>query len=323
MKAVGPDGIPNEFYKEGGEKIIKGLYELFRKIDEEEEVPAEWNKSKVKLTFKHGKKDRKEIKNYRSIAVANTMSNIFGGIIKDKMTYIMEMEEMISEEQNGFRKNRRGTENIYVLKELIEDAVKENKQLYCTFLDIEKAYDTVKRELLWEILERVGFDHHIISIIKSMYRDTTATYQWNGITIENVKSERGLRQGCTLSPFLFTLIMEELTQRIKNTEVGIKVGEGKLSILLFADDVVLLTDNLDDMQKLLEETDKFSEDMEMKFAIDKCKVLMINGNENEIQNNKLKLSGMELEIVEEYKYLGVKLDTKGMDKEKKWVTEKS
>ena len=105
--------------------------------------------------------------------------------------------------------------------------------------------------------------------------------------------------------------------------MGIKVGEEKLSILLFADDVVLLTDNLDDMQKLLEETDKFSEDMEMKFAIDKCKVLMINGNENEIQNNKLKLSGMELERVEEYKYLGVKLDTKGMDKEKNGLRKKA
>ena len=144
--------------------------------------------------------------------------------------------------------------------------------------------------------------------------------EWNN---DNVKSTRGLRQGCTLSPLLFTLIMEELTQRIKNREVGIKVGEGKLSVLLFADDVVLLTDNLDEMLKLLGEIDKFSEDMEMKFAIDKCKAMIINGKENEIQNKKLKLSGMELEIVEEYKYLGVKLDTKGMDKENNGLRKKA
>ena len=51
-----------------------------------------------------------------------------------------------------------------------------------------------------------------------MYRYTVATYNWNGIEIEGVKSERGLRQGCTLSPLLFTLVMEEFTQRIKAQE---------------------------------------------------------------------------------------------------------
>ena len=145
MKAVGPDGISNEFYKEGGEKIEEGLLDLSESIDEEEEVPIEWNKVQVKLAFKHGKKEKQDIKNYRPVAVANTISNIFCGIIKDKMTTLIEEEELISEEQNGFRKNRRGTENVYILKELIEEAGKENKQLYCMFLDTEKTYDTVNR----------------------------------------------------------------------------------------------------------------------------------------------------------------------------------
>ena len=60
MKAVGPDGIPKEFYKEGGEKIEEGLLDLFGSIDEEEEVPIEWNKVRVKLAFKHGKKEKKK-----------------------------------------------------------------------------------------------------------------------------------------------------------------------------------------------------------------------------------------------------------------------
>ena len=152
MKAVGPDGIPNEFYKEGGEKIEEGLLDLFESIDEEE-VPIEWNKVQVKLAFKHGKKDKKDIKNYRPVAVANTISNIFCGIITDKMTNLIEEEELIGEEQNGFRKDRRGTENLYILKELTEKAGKENKQLYCMFLDIEKAYDTVNRQIMWELVE--------------------------------------------------------------------------------------------------------------------------------------------------------------------------
>ena len=102
------------------------------------------------------------------MAVANTISNIFCGIIKDKMTNIIEEEELIGEEQNGFRKDRRGTESLYILKELIEKAGKENKQLYCMFLDIEKAYDTVNRKIMWELIERLGFDERIRKILQSM-----------------------------------------------------------------------------------------------------------------------------------------------------------
>ena len=227
MKAVGPDEIPNEFFKEGGEKIEEGLLDLFESIDEEEEVPIEWNKVQVKLAFKHGKKEKRDIKKYRPVPVANTISNIFCGIIKDKMTNIIEEEELIGEEQNGFRKDRRGTENLCILKELIEKAGKENKQLYCMLLDMEKAYDTVNRKIMWELVERLGFDEHIRKILQStgMYRNTIAKYHWNEVVIDEVKSEIGLRQGCTLSPLLFMIVMEELTQRIKKTD-GNKNWEG-------------------------------------------------------------------------------------------------
>ena len=127
-------------------------------------------------------------------------------------------------------------------------------------------------------------------------------------------SEIGLRQGCTLSPLLFMIVMEELTQRIKNTGVGIKIGKEILNILLFADDVVLLTESWEDMQKLLEEVGKF-----MKFGIDKCKVMPVNGKEegNET-NNQLLLLGKDIEKVDSYnfyKYLGLEIDNKGLVKE--------
>ena len=70
-----------------------------------------------------------------------------------------------------------------------------------------------------------------------MYRNTIAKYHWNEVVVDEIKSEIGLRQGCTLSPLLFMIVMEELTQRIKKTGVGIRIGKEILNILLFADDV--------------------------------------------------------------------------------------
>ena len=110
--------------------------------------------------------------------------------------------------------------------------------------------------------------------------------------------------------------MEELTQRIKKTGVGIRIGKEILNILLFADDVVLLTESWEDMQKLLEEVGKFSEDMEMKFGIDKCKVMTINGKEEENETkNQLQLLGKDIEKVDSYEYLGLEIDNKGLVKE--------
>ena len=213
--------------------------------------------------------------------------------------------------------NRRGTENIYIINEIIEDAKKNNKEIFCAFLDIEKAYDTVDREILWEILKRIGLSEHIRKIVKSMYRDTVTTYNWNGIEIEGVKTERGLRQGCTLSPLLFTLIMEEFTQRIKNKEIGIKIGNEILSLLLFADDVVVMAENKEELQELLDEAGNFSKDMQMNFGIDKCKIMIINRRQKETDEIGCTLMGRELEVVEEFKYLGIKISKNGLENEKK------
>ena len=170
----------------------------------------------------------------------------------------------------------------------------------------------------------MGFDEHIRKILQSMYRNTIAKYHWNEVVIDEVRSEIRLRQGCTLSPLLFMIVMEELTHRIKNTGVGIKIGKEILNILLFVDDVVLLTESWEDIQKLLEEAGKFSEDMEMKFGIDKCKVMTINGKEegNET-NNQLQLLGKDIEKVDSYKYLGLEIDNKGLVKERNKLRKKA
>ena len=149
------------------------------------------------------------------MVVANTITNIFCGIIKEKLTKVIEAERVIGEEQGGFRKDRRGTDNLYIVKEIIEHARKSNKKYYVVFLDIEKAYDTVDRKVLWEIMRRIGIEKKIIRIMESLYENTKDIFYIGDLNIEEVKSERGLRQGCTLSPLLFSIYMEEFTRRVK------------------------------------------------------------------------------------------------------------
>ena len=168
-KAAGLDDIPNEFYKNGGEVMIQNIYMLFRKIWEKEEVPTEWNACRVRLVHKGGHKSKKEIKNYRPIALNDTISKVFCGIINERLQQLVELEGAISEAQNGFRRKRRGEDNIYVVSQLIENWIRTGSKGYLAFLDVEKAYDKVNREILCEALQNVGVGKKIVNLIRSMY----------------------------------------------------------------------------------------------------------------------------------------------------------
>ncbi|KAF2365644.1 hypothetical protein FHG87_003589 [Trinorchestia longiramus] len=105
-KASGPDEIPYEFYKHSGRSIMEMLRCLFVEIWKSEKVPDEWNKCNVVLLHKGGHKDMKELKNYRPIALADTVSKIFCGILNERMKCVVEEQGVMGEEQNGFRRDR-------------------------------------------------------------------------------------------------------------------------------------------------------------------------------------------------------------------------
>lgn len=123
------DGILNEFYREGGHGVIEGLHELFGRIWRDERVPASWNESRV----------------------------------NERLNEVIERNRVMGEEQNGFRKDRRGEDNMYVVNEMIGRARKDGRKKYLAFLDIEKAYDRVDRRMLCKVLEKVGVSEKIYS----------------------------------------------------------------------------------------------------------------------------------------------------------------
>ncbi|KAF2363654.1 Reverse transcriptase domain [Trinorchestia longiramus] len=183
----------------------------------------------------------------------------------------------MGEEQNGFRRDRRGEDNLFVVSEVIERKRKENKKVHLAFLDIEKAYDRVDRRRLLDVLGKIGFSE---KIVKSLYENTCAVYRLGNLVTGQV-SVRGVRQGCTLSFLLFDLYTEELAVRLKMSGFGLKIGEEKLSCLLYADDIVVISESEQELQMMLEIVDGYSRDFKVKFGGDKSKVMVINGDETD------------------------------------------
>ena len=314
-KAAGLDDLPYELYKNGGEVMIDRLTELFNCVWEKERVPRKWNECRVTLLHKGGHKSKNELRNYRPIALLNTVGKIFSAVLNERLCKWIERERVLGEEQNGFRTDRRAEDNMFVIHELIERKKSAGHKLCLGFLDTERAYDRVNRTLMSTVLEKVGLSSKIVNIVKSMYVETKARYTLGSIETDWVKSKRGVRQGCILSPTLFSLYTEELAARLRRMNVGVKVGLDRISVLLYADDIVVMGDTAEELQNVLDVVDEYGRDFGVRFSSEKSKVLIVNRSEDE-RDVSWKLGENELQQAQEYKYLGVWMTPNGCEKAK-------
>ena len=113
---------------------------------------------------------------------------------------------------------------------------------------------------------------------------------------------------------LFGLYTEELAVRVNKCNKGIRVGERKVNILLYADDIVVLSESSEDLQQALNVVTEYGNDFSVSFSDDKSKVLIINGDEHEGDNGWM-LDGKSIKRTKEYKYLGMWINEEGSKKE--------
>ena len=320
-KSAGTDGVVGEFIKYGGNSLKVYLQKLFQKIIDTREVPQDWQRSRVTLLFKGGGKPRQEIGSYRPIAVMNMLAKVFGWIINRKLVTWAEENKVLGEEQSGFRKGRGGLENVLVIKEIMERNMKCGEELYLTFLDIEKAYDTVDRRKLMELLAHLGVEENIVRVLKNLYTDNMVKFTLGNNTTKWMKNNVGVRQGCIISPTLFNFYIEELIVRIRNSGYGVRVGDKKLGCLAYADDLVLMAESKEEMEELLKIADNYGKEWNLKYSARKCKVMEVNSKEE----GQWVLGNNILEVVDKYNYLGLEIyqDGVGGEKQRKISEEKA
>ena len=149
----------------------------------------------------------------------------------------------IAEQQFGFMPGRSTTDAIFCLRMLLEKWTEGQKAVHCAFIDLEKAYDRVPREELWECLRLAETSECYIRIIQDMYNGATTTVRSAAGLTEEFKVGVGLHQGSALSPFLFAIIMDRLTEDIRKDAPW---------DMLFADNIVLCRQNYRELEEDLE-----------------------------------------------------------------------
>ena len=173
-------------------------------------------------------------------------------------------------------------------------------ELHCVFVDLEKARDRVPREEMWFCLRASGVPECYVNAVQDMYDGClTAVKSAVGVT-EYFKVEVGLHQGSALSPFLFAVLMDRLTDEVRLESPW---------NMLFADDIVICERSREQAEESLERWRNALERRGMRISRDKTEYLCLNGRP--AAGSSVKLQGAELAKVDEFKYLGSMVQENG------------
>lgn len=307
-KAIGIDNIPNEFILEGGQMLVECLTMVFNEICTNKQTPSSWGEETV--TLLHKGKSKTNLDNYRSIAITSNVGKVFTRIMGHRLSEKAEQEGWIREEQNGFRKERSTADNLFCITAIMELAKKKKKPLYLGFIDLRKAYDRVNREKLWKCLCKLGLDKESVQMLRQLYSVHKRKVFTTGGWTEWINCQIGVKQGCVLSPILFSLFIHDIVESV-NMYGGWVAGDRVLPGLLFADDLVIIAGSEVELKLKLQKLSEYIDRKNLQINIDKSEIMRLNDNHNE---EKLwEMYSREGEVIGEmkennvYKYMGVRL----------------
>ena len=303
-KAAGCDNIPPEAIKAGEDTSEEVLLDLCNRIWSEEKMPEVWKKGLLIKLPKKG--DLSYCKNWRGIMLLNMASKVFCRVILERIKTALDGK--LREEQAGFRAGRSCTDQIATLRIIVEQSIEWQSSLYINFIDFEKAFDSISREVLWKLLRHYGMPDKMVTIIRVLYEGFSAQVVHNGQRTQPFNMRTGVRQGCLLSPLLFLVALDWVTRAAFDRKRGIQwTFTTSLEDLDFADDLALLSHRIQDMRDKTRALEVQGARVGLKINATKTKLMRIGTK----RGDGVSVAGGRIEEVDEFTYLGSIVSKKG------------
>jgi hypothetical protein len=300
-KAPGPDQIHAEMLKLLVEKDAEGLKtltKLLNSVYRVGKIPLDWLRSTFITIPKKSKAQNCD--KYRIISLMSHVLKIFLRIIQSRM--YRKCESRMSDTQFGFRNGLGTREALFATNVLIQRCRDMNTDIYACFIDYQKAFDTVRHSKMIEILISAGIDKRDIRIITELYWGQNAEIKVDNAMSEKVEIQRGVRQGCVLSPMLFNLYAETVFSEALNEETGgIKVNGLAINNIRYADDTLIMACTQMELQQIMNAIVQHSETMGLKLNTSKTKMMVFS---KKPVKSELRINNVIIEQVSSLKYLG-------------------
>jgi hypothetical protein len=317
-KSCGIDNVSNEYIKASLDLLMPVYVHLFNKVLENGTVPADWLTGLIVPIYKN-KGDITDPNNYRGITLLSCIGKLFTSILNERLYAFVETNNILSENQTGFRKGYGTNDHIFLLKCIVDLFCQSKQKLFCAFIDYAKAFDTIWREALWLKLHSQGIIENckIHRVIKNMYSHIKSCIFVNGQKSEYFVNNLGVRQGENLSPLLFSLYINDLETFLAdqgNASIDMEYELGsymKLFALLYADDTVIIAKTAAELQKALNDISDYCKKWKLTVNDSKTKVIIFGNRKTNPNRLNFTYEGNALEIVDNFKYLGILFNFNG------------
>lgn len=305
-KVAGMNETTNEMLKYGRcQKLIEILHNIFITIINARVMPDRFNIGIIKPIVKNSSIDPDEISNLRPIMLSDPLANILEIILMREINKHL----IDNNKQFGFKSNSSCAHAVGVLNMCLTTNKCSNRTVYACAIDASKAFDKVNMNLLWCKLSK-RLPPFIVNTLINYYSKSEALVENNGLRTLSFTTSVGVKQGGPLSPRLFSLYIEDLIPKIESINTGAKLIHSKVDIILYADDILLLSNELTGLQKMLIVTEEYGNEFEIKFNPSKT-TYMVFGPEKKKRNEGLpKFEGECIGRVDSLKYLGCHITKK-------------
>ena len=297
-KSPGLDRIPSQCIKGARDILVHHLCTLYNYILCKGQYPNEWAYG-LRVAIPKGKDD------IRPITIEPMFGKLFESIVDKRLSFYKEIFDKEDKYNGGFLKNSRTQDNMLILLGCIQKQLALNQTLYVGYIDFKKAFNYVNKNVLFYKLIKGGIKGRIILLLRNMYSKIKAQVKVQNKLYRWITDSCGTNQGGPLSPNMFRQLLQDLSCYL-DSKRGIVLNANQILLhLLWADDLILLSDTEEGLQRQLDGVFQFCSKSQMIVNSLKTKV-MVFGKKSDVS---FKFHETPLSIVEEYKFLGVVFNT--------------
>jgi hypothetical protein len=258
-KAPGPSGVVGEMLKAAGDVGVQWMTDLCNAVVLEGKIPEDWRKSWMVNVYK-GKGNALECGSYRGIKLLDQVMKVLERVIERRVRDSVEIDNM----QFGFSPGRGTTDAIFIVRQVQEKYLAKKQEVWMAFVDLEKAFDRVPREVIWWAMRKLGVDEWLVKVVQAMYEGVTTAVKLGEEVSAEFPVKVGLHQGSVLSPLLFIVVLEALSKEFRT---------GAPWELLYADDLVLIAESQEKLMEKLRVWKVGFEEKGLKVNVGKTKVM--------------------------------------------------
>lgn len=301
-KAPGFDNIPADVLR--NDTCIDILLRIFTYCFINGVTPRDWSAGVIQPIPKSDSKDPTDPLSYRGISLLSIPCKIYTDVLGQRLNKWLEMHDVLVDEQNGFRRKRSCIDHIYSLYSIVNNRKLKKLPTFVCFVDIRKAFDTVNRDCLWYKLYAIGIQGAFMEAVKSLYSDVKCAVRLNNYVTDWFSVTHGVKQGCNISPALFSIYVNDLASDIKDLQCGVKFDDNIISLLMYADDIALLAANEHSLQCMLQCLNSWCEKWRLVINEEKTKIIHFRNPSSPRSPYKFLCGDSFISYADRYRYLG-------------------